>query len=313
MEAHDRAAEEPERPGWWATIWIVLGATLVAWGGVAALVIPLSALHLVPFNPSGGDLPGTGWPWRIDGPWALAADLGPTLLAGFLFAMAAGHLLQLRTGVAPRRWPLALLAAGVGWIPVVGDRPGLIGASGGLAFAVMVVATRSVALRPRPAPALSRAVLAALAAAAVLVAAATSFSYGALHPLTARNSDAVNDTLREGRGDLLFTIANEGPRPARILGVRPADSPGLRVTRLRTDSERDVAPTLAGLYKPLGQPTLGPGEDDLAVYMTVSSRCPSGGAMTWRIEALRVRLRVAGSERTQRVALASPPRVQCPG
>jgi len=306
----DSDVPAPALPSWWSTIWTVIAGTIVAWAALAIIVLPLSALHVVPLNSE--DLPGTGWPWRIDGPWAFLADLGPVLGASFAFAAAVGFYLRRLTGVPPRRWPLALLAAAVGWIPIVGSRPGLIGVGGGLAFVLVVWAARRWSLRERRPTRLSRPQLGALLVTAVALC-AVSFSYGALHPLTARGSDSSHVKLRNGRAKLVLNLENAGPFSARVLGVRLVDPAGLRLERLQTDSERDEASTPEGLFRPLGKPTLDSGEDRRAVYLTVASRIcmqPDTDA-SWMLEALNVRLRTAGTERTQRVALSPALRVRC--
>lgn len=288
----------------------MIAGWIVAWAAFALVVWPLSELHVIPLNAE--SLPGTGWPWRIDGLWAFLADLGPLLAAGFAYAAGASFYLRRLTGVAPRRWPLALLAAAVGWIPLVDNRPGLLGVSGGVAFLVMVWATRSWSVHERKPTRFSRPQL----AAAALVAAALfvlSFSYGALHPFAVDSSDLTDIRLEDGRARLRINVENAGPFPARVLGIGLPSAQGLRLERLQTDSGRAEAPTLEGLFQPLGRPTLDSGAHS-PVYLTVASKsCGRREASaSWTLEELDIRLRTAGVERIQRVPLFQALRVTCP-
>lgn len=98
------------RSGWWRALWATVLSWIVAGLGTAMVGSVLSAAVAWP-DPL--DRPvGVGWPWRIEGPWSLAADLGPALLFGVLFAWSAISLVYAGNGITPRRLPTALVAAG---------------------------------------------------------------------------------------------------------------------------------------------------------------------------------------------------------
>jgi hypothetical protein len=297
-----------ERVGWWQAILAVLAATLVTTIACVLVAGLLAALHLVP--DSFGDVPGNGWPWRIDGVWALLADIGPMLAVGFLFAGVTCWYLTQRNGVHARRWPLALVAAAVGWVPLTGEGHGLLVTSGGAAFVVLVIAARAwSATERRPMP-WSRALLAGILAASVALV-AVSASYGTLHPLAMQYGGyppAVK--LRKGRSAAVdFALQNHGPAAARVLGLRLVDAGGLRLTGTQIGG----AP---GRYGALGfrARTLQPGEI-VDVYLELSyPACRRSGTLASRaLRAFDARVRVAGTERTQRVVLDDPLRVSCRG
>src|SRR5204862_4310736 len=93
-----------------------------------------------------------------------------------------------RNGVHARRWPLALVAAAVGWLPLTGDANGLLAVGGGAAFCVVVIAARGwSAAERRPMP-WSWPLVGALATV-VLALGAVSIAYGTLHPLALTNAN----------------------------------------------------------------------------------------------------------------------------
>jgi hypothetical protein len=271
----------------------------------------------VPF--AGDDQPGIGWPWRIDGPWAAAADLGPMLGGSFAFAAATSAYLYQRTGVRSIRWPLGLVAAIVGWLPFTGSRHGLIVVSGGVALAAVVIAARRWSIVPRrPLPS-SRALCAGLVLAIAAALGVVSASYGALNPLAVRETEGSTVPLRQGRSAMLgFAVENRGPLTARVQGIAVVNEPQLadvapiRIASARLDSGRAEAPTLAGLFKPF-EPQRLPSGESVRVYLTLSvaaCRLP-GTSMDLRLRELDIRLRTVGRERTQRVRLEHDLRVRC--
>jgi hypothetical protein len=301
------AEQQPERVGWWHAILAVLAGSLVAGIGCLLVLVVLDFVHLVPYG--FGDPPGSARPWRIDSPWALAADLGPLLAVSFAFAGVTNWYLTQRNGVHARRWPLALVAAAVGWLPLAGDQRGFVGASGGAAFCVVVIAARAWSATARKPMRWSRPIVAALAAATVAFG-AVSVTYGMLHPLAAKNGTSpASATLRHGRSQQLdFILENRGPADARVLGVTLAGSRGLRLLRVQLGGARGT-PTRDLRFKTR---TIEPGAK-LPLFAQLGSRACEGpgGQRLAALRALDVRLEVAGSQRTQHVVLDEPLRVRC--
>ncbi len=304
---------EPERVSWWQAIGAVLAGTIVVGFGCLAVLVGLEALHLVPYSVS--DAPGNGWPWRIDGAWALVADLGPTLAIAFAFAGVTCWYLTQRNGAHPRRWPLALVAAVVGWLPFAGDERGLIAVSGGGAFCIVVIAARAWSAAERKPMPWSWPLLGGLGAV-VLALGAASVAYGTLHPIAITNANyPPTAKLRDGRSDRLdFSISNRGPAAARILELRLVDAPGLRITDVQVGGERNRGRRRDTRTRALKPRTIERGED-LPLFVEVGyPRCrrPNTGAL-WNLRTFDVRLRVAGTERMQRVVLDDALHVSCRG
>lgn len=315
MGNHDGGADRaPARPGWWRSLIGVLGASVLVGVGCLLVLLGLGALHLVPV---GQDAPGSGWPWRLDGAWAALADAGPVLALSFAFAATTSGYLRDQTGVKSIRWPLALVAAIVGWLPLAGGRHGLLVVSGGGALAAVVIAARWWSIVPRRPLPWSRTLVAGFAIAAVALAAA-SVSYGALHPLGIPDDGAMTATLRHGRSERLrLDVENRGPLAARVQRVATVDDDpqlGLpvRIARAELDSGKNIAPTPAGLFKPLHPQRVAPG-DSVPVYLTLTvAACRRPGTtVDLRVRELDVGLRVAGRDRTQRVRLQHALRVRC--
>ncbi len=290
-------APPPELPSWWGTIVAVIAGSIAAWALLIVVALPLALLNVIPVGPSKGH---RGWPWRIDGAWSIAADLGPTLAAGIVVASCVAFYMESRTGVRPRRWPLALVAVAVGWLPVTGGARGLLAVSGTVAFVAIVFTARRWALAERrPLHWTRPAALATLAAGLLL--AAVSVSYGALHPLTAEGAangphGHWNVALKDGRsGPVTLSLRNRGPLNARIVGVSVPGAPDLRV---------GPAPQAT---------TIKPGTDltwaQFSLHTPWCSRVSKGSLRT--VQDLDFRLRVAGVTRTQRVHLSPPLRVIC--
>lgn len=305
------SATPSERPGWWSTIGAALAGSIIAFACCLAALVVAGTLNLLP---SDNRTPRShGWPYSIDSVWAAFADLGPMLAVGFVFAGTTSWYMTQRTGVHPRRWPLALVAAAVGWFPLDGEQHGFVTLSGGAAFAVVVIAARSLSLAERRPTPWSRPLVAALAVS-VVVLGGVSVSYGALHPLSAGNGgERVTTTLRaKGSTPLTFALENQGPASVQIHHLRLVGAPGLQVGRVRIDDpQRNVAPTMDELFTDLRDATLAP-DDSLVVYVSVSADCgPNAPRASWTVDALDVRLRTAGLQRTQRVALEHAQRVGC--
>jgi hypothetical protein len=300
-------AATPERVGWWQAFCAVAAGSIIVGVGFLGLLFVLDSLHLVPY--AFDDTPGRGWPWRIDGAWALVADLGPMLAVSFAFAGVTNWYLTERNGVHARRCPLALVASAVGWLPLTGNEHGLVVVSGGGAFCIAVIAARAIsATERRPMP-WSRPLLAALLAGTFALG-LVSVAYGMLHPMAATNATyPPSAKLRDGRSERLdFILQNRGPAAVRVARVTLADSPGLRLARVQIGGER-LARLRDLRFKPR---TFEPG-DEVSLFVQLSRpacRHPSSGALM-TLRAFDVRMNVAGSHRTQRVVLDKPLRVSC--
>lgn len=308
--AHTHAAP-PSRYGWMSALGALLAGSIVAFLALFLLELGLSPLHVLPEGYPAE--PGAGWPFRIDGTWSALADLGPLLLGAALIAGGVGLYMSSQTGRRTARWPIALCAIVVGWIPVAqSGRAGLLGVGGGLAFLAMWWTTRATADLHRPdlpGARRLRVVLAALLAVALL---AVSVSYAALHPVRAAaiTTDSGAATLHRGISDrAALDLHNTGPLSVRILGLSLPDAPGLRVARLERDGPRTVGPSIEALFSPFGRPRIAPG-DERTVWLTLAGPLDCSGSH-WSIAAFDVRLAVAGSTRTQRVALTKPIAVGC--
>jgi hypothetical protein len=302
-------APPPPRHGlsWWGAILSVLAGSIVSFFLLIPVWVVPSALRLAPTDHPAGA--GAGWPWRIDGAWSLLADAGPLLACGFVVSTAIGWYVQQRTGEPPARWPLALALAVVGWLPMF--QGGFLAVSGGGAFVVAVLGTRYCATRKRVRMPWTRGRV-ALAVTAGLLLAATSGSFGALHPLRVPGV-AEGVALHHGRGAVGLPLENHALGGATVLRVSLVDTPGLVLARASTPNGRASAPTVAGLDRPLAGTSVPAGTDgrdvDLALRAPACGRTASGGS--WDLRALDVRLRTLGIERTQRVWLDHPVRVRC--
>jgi hypothetical protein len=241
-------ARRPVRPTWLQTVGAVIGGSILAWLLTLAWLLPVAALELFPIQVA-GETSGHGWPWRIDGPWSLAADFGPLMLCGAALAVGVEAFTVKWTGVRPRRLPLALVVAAVGWVMVGNVSNGGVLSVGGLvAFVAVVSVARECSVRERRPLNWTRGGI-ALITVAGLVLAATSLSYGMLHPLTAGDGGNSTAERKNGRAEMSVFLRNEGLLDVRVLSV---DVPGMNVTRVRTDNEAvKEAPTIDGLMKPI--------------------------------------------------------------
>lgn len=202
----------------------------------------------------------------------------------------------------------------VGFIWVGSPRPGYLAVSGGLAFVAVVLAARHESQHERRRFAWSP-LRVGLVAVASLGLTGISLAYGQLHPLVL-NVPKPNPPvqLRGGRSaELSVRLENRAALPARVLGVALVGAPGLTVARAETDSERTTAPTLRELHRPLAGARIAAHGDGRSVYLTLAARpCAQRGSRAqWAVSALDVPVRVAGTVRTQRLALSPAWRVGC--
>jgi hypothetical protein len=299
---------EYKRYGWLSALWGLLAGSFVALFPFFAISLMIGWLHLVPLTfPVAA--PGTGWPWRIDGWWSVLADIGPLLLLSTLIAGCVGFYVHGSTGRRAARWPIVLCAALVGWIPIANaHHAGLLGIGTGLGFVAMWWTTRQTADLPRlHLPQSHRRAFAAGAGIVLVSLTACSLSYGALHPIRAvLSGDPEAATLRNGSSDLLpVQIYDDGPLPARLLGITLPGNPGLGVAAIELPGPLTSGPTIDSLYQPAGTPRIAAG-GTISLWLRLSGP-PVCLSPTASIDHVDVRFEVAGTGRTQAVILAPEP------
>ncbi len=201
------------RPGWARTIWAAIWGCLLA--GLGMTLVRAWVSGVVEWPDPANRAPGVGWPWRIEGPWSLAADLGPALLFGALFAWPAMSMVSGHDGIAARRGPTLLAAAAlalVSWQDAYVSLP--------LALVPLVFLLRHESTRPRRR--FRRAPL-TIGLAAMIVAALTTatVSYGRVNALSAE-SGAVG-TSNRGHEYLEIPLRGLGND---IVNVRSVSVPG---------------------------------------------------------------------------------------
>ena len=218
-------------------------------------------------------------------------------------------------GVHARRWPVALVAVLVGWVPLGGGHHALLFISDGASFVLLVVAARAWSGSERRPMPWSWPVVAGITAAVVALG-AVSIAYGTLHPLAISNDIRPPSVkLRDGRSNRLdFTVSNGGPAVAHILGITLVGGHGLALTHAQLGGELRSRRAPGAPTRALKPRAVDPGEY-LPLFLELSyPACRrSGTNLDLRLSAFDVRLRVAGSERTQRVVLDDPLRVRCRG
>jgi hypothetical protein len=287
------------RPTWWHAVCAVIGGSIV--GFVAAFVALIPFYSWLPIQFTDG-MTGRGWPWRIEGLWSFAADVGPLLFCGGAFAFGAEAFISRHTRIACRRAPIALAAATVGWVSLGGvSRAGLLAADGVLPFVVIVVVVREASVHERTLIRWTRA-RAAAAVGAGLVLALTSISYGLLHPLTAGSAELGTQGKR---GPVLHaSLHNDGDAKVTLLG---ASVPGIDVLRARTiDETVGATSAIDDQMRPVAGATIaGDGLRDIQFEL------PTACASTV-IDRIDVRLRVRGRTLDQVVRLAPPVPLACP-
>jgi hypothetical protein len=289
------------RVSWLRAVWAVIGGSIFAF--VATFLSLMLPLYLVGLPiPIVEGTNGRGWPWRIEGPWSLVADIGPLLFSGAAFAYGAEGFTNKRTGMVTRRAPIAFTAAVLGWVTVgnVSDA-GLLGVSGLAAFVAMVVVTREMSAQPNR-PWRWTPVKARFAVVVVLALILATLSYGFLHPLSADQTEL--ESLRDGRARISVFLGNEGRADVTFLSV---SVPGVTTRALIDPSdsyEYDPKDPDLGMVPLEGKTFVG--NESHRVDLVVSAGCPSS-----RVDRVLIRLRVLGRTVDQVVRLGPTVPVGC--
>lgn len=273
------------RPTWGQSFWAVIGGSLFAWVGSLLIFLPLYLVG-VPTQFTDGTT-GLGWPYRIEGPWSLAADVGPLLVAGYVFSFGVAAFLQRHTDVAAPLTPLAVTAAAVGWV-MIGNvsNSGVLGVSGLAAFIALVVVARETSVREQRWR-WTRA-WALLTVVAGLGLAAATVSYGVLHPLSVGTAEL--SSLEDGRANVTVYLHNDGRADVRLIDVTvPMVDAVAKVYR-----DGEYAPgDLDSLSVPIDGLVL---EHDVSTFggveLTFPARCPSSRTLDRVVVRMRVRGRV---------------------
>ena len=284
MGAIPLESTEARRPSWPQTLGAVIGGSVLAWALTLAWMFPLGWLV-----PLGGwdDSTGQGWPWRIDGPWALAADLGPLLLCGLAFSFGFQAFLgHFREPVRRPSFLLTLVAAVLGYVTVAPPtNPGLIAVDGVLALVIVALVAREEALRERM-RITRRGVVLTVVAGVVLTGA--TMSYGATHGLTVAADPSPGGTK------VHLHLDNEGRLDVRIRSVTIPDRHVVAVTR------EDERTPIAGARIP--------GHEHFFSAQLVLAR-PRCGLV---LDRLRIHYTVAGRDLRETVRLRAPVELTCP-
>lgn len=294
------------------------GALIVAAFGVAIGSALLSVVGLLPESAISGDL---AWPWPITGPWALLANLGQ--LAIFSVATASMLRLYVRGGDDDwdlRLWPVAVAASLLALFPDPDVEVGRFSfSSGGLvAFALLVVVARQLALTTESPATRPRRHAFALRLGAVLLLLA-SFSYQPLHPLSSafegRESDANFDIGADGTGDrraLEFMLGNDGVGTMTVRSLQ-AVGRGVHDVQLQAHGAGfGAADSFDGFYRPVAVERIGRG-DTFAGRMRFGTATCRGGSVSAvaTVTGLDVSYETLGIARTQRLVIEPPARLRC--
>lgn len=202
------------RPGWWRTAWAAVWGCLVA--GIGMTLLRGWVSGAVEWPDPANRAPGVGWPWRLEGPWSLAADVGPALVFGFLFAWSAMSMVSGPDGIAARRVPTMLAAAA---LALLTWRDAYVSLNP-FALAPLILILRHESTRPRR-PVRRIPVTVGLTAVTAVALAAATASYGRVNALSAEGG--MVGTSNRGHEYLEIPLRSLGND---ILNLRSVSVPG---------------------------------------------------------------------------------------
>ena len=269
------------RVGWWRSVFAVLVGGFFS--GLVVGILQLVLADAVGWPEFRSAELGLGWPWRVDGLWSLAANVGPALVYGVLFTWGADIVLRIQPDVTAVRPSLVLVAASLTLFPL--GAAGTLVAVNFVPPAILVVAIRTQAARPRR-PIRWKVQSIGLVLAACLALTATTVSYGKFNALTAEPAEITASVITipvRGIGNDIVNLRN-----VRVLDVR-----GVTVG-VWNPGRTDISAVNGASVLPA---------ETVQIAVQVPSRCAS--AQTF--DRLEVRMDVgADRELQQTVRLESP-------
>jgi hypothetical protein len=276
-----------QAPGWWLTIWAVLCGSFVASALLFGLQLGFAETVEWP-DVWSGSAAGWGWPWPVDGLWSFAADLGPALLFGVVFASVADAALDSHAGLSALRAPVALAAAA---LTLVTREPSEFIVFNLVGIGVLVVVIRRQATRPRRSIAWTWKSAGVVLGACVALA-ATTVSYGRQHALTAQPVE-----IAQSQRLVTVPVRGIGNKIVNLVSVQVRAARGVHV----------------GVWNPAGtsiSPVHGvsvhPGE-----AIRIALQAPANCAPTVSLDRLHVRMMVGDRALEQTLRLSSPVPIGC--
>ncbi len=277
-----RAAPAPKRPSWIRATRVTLSGLIFGWVVLFVLTLLATALHVAPTYGHGGGLHGIAWPWAAVDPWATLADVG--WAAALCLTLAYGLRASVRAyleGWALRFWPTAIALA-IGFT-------GREDRATPIAFALLVVVLRNVALVPQPLPRVRAARPRQLGLAAlVALLTAAALSYQPLHPLV-----AVPGRSHAAPGLWSGVFTNDGSSTITVRSATIAGFPH-SLASLEFDGKRALAP----------------GEETRVIARVRRDAC-AAGFISSSVGSVVVRYDVLGFTRTQRYPIEPPAQLAC--
>ncbi|MDA0179249.1 hypothetical protein OJ997_02985 [Solirubrobacter phytolaccae] len=274
------AAPTTLRPGWLRAFWVTLWGLLAA--GVAVTLLRFALTDVVQWPDPLGRAPGVGWPWRIEGPWSLAADIGPALLFGCAFAWPALSVVSADTTISPRRAPTVVVATGLALV-VWHDAYIQLNL---LAIVPLTLVVRHEATRPRR-PLRRRPLTIGLVAVAAVALATATVSYGRVNALSAEWGPV--STSNRGHEYLTIPLRGLGPEIVNLESVRVPGRPEVVIRAWNW-----IGNGVGGI-------------DGLSIFAgetrTLALRMPQGCSAPIRVDRLDVHMKVGDREHHQVVRL----------
>jgi len=206
--------------GWVRALWAALWGWVVA--GLGTLLVRSLLDGVAVWPDPVNRAPGVGWPWRFEGPWSLAADLGPALLFGCMFAWPAVSSVGARNGSTPRRLPTVLVAS---LLALLLWSDGYVQLSP-LAIVPLAVLLRHESTRPRRGVRRTPLTIGLAVVAAVALATAT-VTYGRTNALSAEWGPV--STSNRGHEYLTIPLRGLGPDVVNLESVSVPGHPDVVV------------------------------------------------------------------------------------